>query len=268
MNRRKLWLFLSLFFILIVLFTCLHVQKKKNADVEHAVSKSLIQSHYGNQNVRHHKPLKHISQHFPSAIVYMGNSHLKQVALTFDDGPDHYYTPKILEILHAKGVPGTFFIVGKEAKRYPDMVRRIGEDGNVIGNHTWDHPRLWKLTNKQVTEEIHSTEKEIQRITGQRPTLFRPPYGRVTPAEVAFIHNLGYDIIDWSVDTLDWKGTSAPAILRIVNREVSPGSIILEHSLAGRPGELNGALQALPQIIDHLRAQGYRFVTVPTLLEQ
>ncbi|MCM2534527.1 polysaccharide deacetylase family protein [Neobacillus pocheonensis] len=168
--------------------------------------------------------------------------------------------------MRVKRVPGTFFMVGKEAKSFPDMVRRIVREGNAIGNHSWDHPKLWTLTNEQVRQEIVSTENEIKQITGRRTNLFRPPYGRVTPSDVVLIHNLGYRIIDWSVDTLDWKGTSAPTILQFVNKEVSPGGIILEHCFAGRPGELNGTLQALPKIIDHLRAQGYEFVTVPTLL--
>lgn len=266
MNRRKLWLVLCLLFSMTVLFTCLRAEEKKSTVVRQATHKNGNETRYKMTNAAHHQ--ENLSQTFPNAIVYKGNSRLKWVALTFDDGPDHYYTPRILDILQAKGVHATFFIVGKEAQRFPDMVRRMEREGHVIGNHTWDHPKLWKLTNKQVTQEISSTQNEIQRITGHRSSLFRPPYGGVTPEEVAFIHNQGYGIIDWSVDTLDWKGTAAPKILKIVKKEVSPGSIILEHSLGGRPGELNGTLQALPQIIDHLRAQGYQFVTVPTLLSQ
>ena len=168
--------------------------------------------------------------------------------------------------MHTKGVPATFFMVGKQAKHFPNMVKRIVAEGNAIGNHSWDHPKLWTLSNNQIKQEILSTENTIQQITGRRSDLFRPPYGRLTPADVAFIHNLGYRIIDWSVDTLDWKGTPASQILQFVNKEVSPGGIILEHCLAGHPGELNGTLQALPNIIDNLRAQGYEFVTIPTLL--
>jgi peptidoglycan/xylan/chitin deacetylase (PgdA/CDA1 family) len=241
-------------------------QKKESANVGHVAFKNWNEADYRLPAAQHRQQVLSLSQQFPGEIIYKGNSHLKRVALTFDDGPDNYYTPRILDILSAKGVPGTFFMVGKEAKRFPDMVRRIVAEGNAIGNHSWDHPKLWTLTNEQVTQEIVSTENEIQRITGRRSDLFRPPYGRITPAEVVLIQNLGYRIIDWSVDTLDWKGTPAPTILQLVNKEVSPGGIILEHCLAGRQGELNGTLNALPQMIDHLRAQGYDFVTVPTLL--
>lgn len=243
-------------------------QKKESANIEQVALKNWNEAAYRLPNIQHRQHVQSLSQQFPSVVFYKGNSNLKRVALTFDDGPDNYYTPRILDILHKKGVPGTFFIVGKEAKLFPDMVKRIVGGGNAIGNHSWDHPKLWTLTNEQVKQEIVSTENEIQRITGHRSDLFRPPYGRVTPADVEQIHKLGYRIIDWSVDTLDWKGTPAPTILQFVNKEVSPGGIILEHCLAGHKGELDGTLQALPQIIDHLRAQGYEFVTVTTLLGQ
>ncbi|MDQ0197108.1 polysaccharide deacetylase family protein [Neobacillus ginsengisoli] len=280
MNRRKITLISCFLLSMAALFACtpaqkkesandlIVAQKKESANVGQVALKSWKEIDYRLPNVPHRQQVQSLSQQFPGVVIYKGNSHLKRVALTFDDGPDNYYTPRILDILRAKGVPGTFFMVGKQAKSFPDMVRRIVEEGNAIGNHSWDHPKLWTLTKEQVTQEIVSTENEIQRITGRRSKLFRPPYGRVNPAEVVLIHNLGYRIIDWSVDTLDWKGTPAPTILQSVNKEVSPGGIILEHCLAGRPGELNGTLQALPQIIDHLRAKGYKFVTVPTLIGQ
>jgi peptidoglycan/xylan/chitin deacetylase (PgdA/CDA1 family) len=243
-------------------------QKKENVTPEPTAQKNWNEADHRLSPEQHRQQIQNLSQQFPGIVIYKGNPNLKRVALTFDDGPDNYYTPRILDILHAKGVPATFFIVGKEAKLYPNMVKRIVSEGNAIGNHSWDHPKLWTLSDAQVTQEIVSTQNEIQQITGQRTTLFRPPYGRATPSDVTLIHNLGYSIIDWSVDTLDWKGTPAPTILQYVKKETSPGGIILEHCLAGRPGELNGTLQALPQIVDNLKAQGYEFVTVPTLLGQ
>lgn len=241
-------------------------QLKENATRDKIALKNWNEANYRLPSVQHRQQVQSLSQQFPGVVFYKGNSTLKRVALTFDDGPDNYYTPRILDILHAKGVHGTFFMVGKEAKRFPDMVKRIVKEGHAIGNHSWDHPKLWTLTNQQITQEIISTENEIEQITGRRTDLFRPPYGRVTSADAALIHNLGFRIIDWSVDTLDWKGTPAPTILQFVNKEVSPGGIILEHCLAGHPGELNGTLQALPHIIDNLRSQGYEFVTIQTLL--
>lgn len=290
MYRRKITLLSCLLLILAALIACsvqkkemannAQVSQKKTTNVDQvankndsskngtSVKKNWNEADYRLPNIQHRQQVQNLTQKFPGVVIYKGNSLVKRVALTFDDGPDNFYTPRILDILRAKGVHGTFFMVGKEVKRFPEMVRRIVEDGNAIGNHSWDHPKLWTLSNDQVKQEVLSTENEIQQITGRKTSLFRPPYGRVTPEDVALIHNLGYRIIDWSVDTLDWKGTPAPTILKYVNKEVSPGGIILEHCFAGHPGELNGTLQALPQIIDRLRAEGYEFVTVPALIGQ
>lgn len=278
MNQRKITLISCLLFCMAVLFSCTSgplkqslndkQSQKKNSKPEQVALKTWNEAEHRLPTEQHRQEVASLSQKFPGVVFYKGNPDKKRVALTFDDGPDNFYTPRILDILHEKGVPGTFFMVGKEVKNFPDMVKRIVSEGNAIGNHSWDHAKLWTLNSEEVTQEIVSTENEIEQITGRRSDLFRPPYGRLTPEEVVQIHNLGYRIIDWSVDTLDWKGTPAPTILQFVNKEVSPGGIILEHCLAGHPGELNGTLQALPQIIDQLRAQGYEFVSVPTLLSQ
>lgn len=274
MNSIKMTIFSCAIICIANLVACTPVQKKQNANNDGQNSLNLRQAAYKKWNeslyrfptVQHRQEVQNLSQKFPGVVIYKGNSNLKRVALTFDDGPDNYYTPRILDILHAKKVPGTFFMVGKEAQRFPEMVKRIAKEGHSIGNHSWDHPKLWTLSNERIKQEILSTDNEIQQLTGRGTTLFRPPYGRVTPADVVLIHNMGYHIIDWSVDTLDWKGTPAPTIMQFVNKEVSPGAIILEHCFASHPGELNGTLQALPQIIDHLKAEGYEFVSVPTLI--
>lgn len=266
MNPRKMALCLLLLLIMAAFFTSIYLPESTVSSQVAAVNRK--EADYSLPKVQHRKLVTSPARQFRNIVFYKGNTRLKEVALTFDDGPDNYYTPKILDILHANGVPGTFFIVGKQAKRFPEMVKRIVEDHNAVGNHSWDHPEFWKLSNEQITQEIVATQNEIQQITGRRTTLFRPPYGRLAPAELGIIHNLGYSIIDWSVDTLDWKGNSATVILQTVKKEVSPGGIILEHSFGGRPGELNGTLNALPKIINSLQQQGYKFVTVPTLLGQ
>jgi peptidoglycan/xylan/chitin deacetylase (PgdA/CDA1 family) len=272
MKQLKPLLF-SFLFSTATLFGCTTAPLKQSVNDAHVKNnipalKNWNEAEHRLPSPQHRQQVSSLSQQFPGIVIYKGNSSQKLVALTFDDGPDNYYTPRILDILHAKGVPGTFFMVGKQAKHFPNMVKRIVNEGNAIGNHSWDHPKLWTLSNDQVKQEILSTENTIQQITGRRTDLFRPPYGRVTPADVALIHDLGYRVIDWSVDTLDWKGTPAPTILQFVNKEISPGGIILEHCMTGHPGELNGTLQALPQIIDRLHSQGYQFVTVQTLLAQ
>ncbi|WP_207708721.1 polysaccharide deacetylase family protein [Heliobacterium mobile] len=219
------------------------------------------------QPPEHHNQVQSLAQQYKGVLFYKGNETKKQTALTFDDGPDNVYTPRILDILRAKGIKATFFIVGVQARAHPNVLKRIVDEGHAIGNHSWDHPRLPSLSSAQVIEEVQSTEAEIERITGKRSDLFRPPYGLMTARELDELKSLGYRVIDWSVDTTDWKGESDKKILALVNKEISPGGIILQHCMAGRPGELEGTVKALPQIIDRLRAKGYQFVTVSALLE-
>ncbi len=209
-----------------------------------------------------------LAQKFPNIVYYSGPQSLaqKQVALTFDDGPDTDFTPKILDVLRKNNVKATFFIVGKRAAAHPEMVKLIAAEGHAIGNHTWDHPDLVKLTPDQIKSEIDRTEQQLHSILGYLPSLFRPPYGAATHNDVAIIAALGYKVIDWSVDTRDWAGVPVATIMDNVHKEVKPGGIILEHCAGGKGEDLNNTVQALPQIIAYLRANGYTFVTVPQMI--
>ncbi|WP_459503215.1 polysaccharide deacetylase family protein [Bacillus sp. C1] len=202
-----------------------------------------------------------------SNVYYRGSAAGKKIALTFDDGPDDYYTPKILDLLGNKKVPATFFVVGQQIQWCPSMLKRIEKEGHALGNHSWSHPKLTHLTTSQIKEEILRTENEIIKLTGEKTTLFRPPYGEFTTADLNFISELGYKLIMWSVDTLDWTGLSAEEIISIVRRDLSPGAIVLQHSLKMSPGILDGTVNALPVLIDELLAKGYEFVTVDRLLK-
>ena len=202
----------------------------------------------------------------PPNLIHSGKYSKKLVALTFDDGPEDYYTPMILEVLKEKGVPATFFVMGKKVKQYPDMMKRIVNEGHSFGNHTWSHPDLRKSWSADVRKEIQSTQQELGKVIGRRSDLFRPPYGAVTKADLMSLNMMGMRGIGWSVDTLDWSGMSAEGILEIVKKQTTPGGIVLQHNFQdGRL--LDGTVEALPQIIDQLRAQGYRFVTIQTLLD-
>ncbi|BCJ87038.1 polysaccharide deacetylase family protein [Effusibacillus dendaii] len=217
--------------------------------------------------MQHQTKMRNLQNQFPGVVFYKGDSSLKRVALTFDDGPDNYYTPKILEILHQKHVKATFFVVGMTAKRHPSVLKRIVKEGHSLGNHGWGHARIPKLTDDRIVQELTKAEDTIESITGLRPDIYRPPYGDLTAANVGLLHQLGFRVVDWSVDTEDWRGLSDQQILSNVHKQVSPGAIILLHSLSRR-GKLDGALKALPQMIDQLQAEGYEFVTVQTLLEK
>ncbi|MBZ9633215.1 polysaccharide deacetylase family protein [Clostridium sp. FP1] len=200
-------------------------------------------------------------------VIYCSpNRTLKQVALTFDDGPDVYYTPQILEILKQNNVKATFFIVGLRAQAHPEMILRIVSEGHSIGNHTWDHPILSRLPADKIKEEVQKTEQLLYKITGLNTAMFRPPYGSTTPQVIDEISSLGYEIIDWSVDTRDWDKTSVLQIMNYVSKELYPGGIILQHCAVGKSGDLSNTVKALPQIISSLRSQGYSFVMVQDLL--
>lgn len=206
-------------------------------------------------------------------IVFQNNIHhghkgKKLVALTFDDGPDNMYTPQILHILKEKNVRATFFMMGKNIAAYPNEVKRIVQEGHAIGNHTYTHPDLRTLWTRQVINEIESTQLEMAKIVGRKSDLIRPPYGEATKADIAILNELGFRNILWSVDTLDWEGKTKDEILAIVEEQISPGGIILQHNFGSKAGLLHGTVEALPEMIDMLREKGYTFVTVQTLLEQ
>ena len=201
-----------------------------------------------------------------SKLIRSLNSSKKLVALTFDDGPEDYYTPIILDILKEKGVPATFFVMGEKVNKFPEMMKRIVNEGHSFGNHTWFHPDLRKGWSADVRKEIQSTQQVLEKVIGKKSDLFRPPYGEMTKADQAVLSQIGLRGIGWSVDTLDWSGMSAEGILEIVQRQITPGGIVLQHNFqAGRL--LDGSVEALPQIIEDLQAQGYTFVTIQTLLD-
>jgi len=200
-------------------------------------------------------------------VFYKGQKNKKMAALTFDDGPDDIYTPQILDILEEKKVKATFFVVGQQVRWQPEIFKRILREGHEIGNHSWSHPNFIELTTSELENEIKSTETEIRSHTGKSTTLFRPPYGFITNSDIQIINELGYKIIMWSVDTLDWSGLTNEEIMSIVNRDLTEGAIILQHSFKNITGKLDGTVKALPEIIDKLIREGYEIVTIPMLLD-
>lgn len=198
-----------------------------------------------------------------------GNPNKNLIALTFDDGPDSHYTPQILDILKDKNVRATFFVMGQQIEHFPELMKRIVDEGHGIANHTWSHPRLPRVTTSKLREEVTSTQNIMEKTVGRKPDLFRPPFGAITKSDALVLQQMGFRTIMWTVDTLDWSGLSAEEILEIVHRDISPGGIILQHNFqphAPTARLLDGSVEALPQIIDDLRGQGYQFVTVQTLL--
>ncbi|KYP81200.1 polysaccharide deacetylase family protein [Ferroacidibacillus organovorans] len=201
---------------------------------------------------------------FPHVFVFQGPS-IKKVALTFDDGPDDRYTPQILAILKREHVPATFFVLGIHVQKYPNMIVRIKNEGHAIGNHSYDHDNLQKASPWHILWEVERTDRLLKKTAHVSTRWFRAPYGNVTVSLLRQLGKRGYQVVNWSVDSQDWRSLSAKQVLQNTLPAVAPGSIILMHC-AGNPKEiLTGTVQALPELIHTLRARGYAFVTIPDL---
>lgn len=192
-------------------------------------------------------------------VIWSGRTSEKLVALTFDDGPDPRFTPEVLDILEENHVPATFFVVGKFAARYPDLVVREIQDGNEVGNHTYDHPNLLGDNPKQIRAEISGGGAIIEEVTGKPLTLFRPPKGLINREGLEIAHELGYKIVFWGVATEHREAPTPDLMAARVIHQARPGIIILAHD--GRL-DRSKTVAALPAIIQGYKAMGYRFVTV------
>lgn len=196
-----------------------------------------------------------------------------RVVLTFDDGPDPDYTPRILDILEKEKVPAAFFVVGSMAEKNIQILRREYEDGFEIGNHTFFHPDISAISLRRVDLELNSTRKLIEAVTGRSTILFRPPfnadaeprtYAEVIP--VAESRNQSYITIGESIDPWDWKpGITADSIVaRVIRYSKGGGSMILLHDAGGNGRE--ATVQALPRIIEYFKTHGYQFTTIADIL--
>jgi peptidoglycan/xylan/chitin deacetylase (PgdA/CDA1 family) len=203
-------------------------------------------------------------------IVLHGPEDQKVVALTFDDGPNEPYTSEILDVLDQEGVKATFFTVGVNVATYPDVARRIVTDGNVIANHSWDHSRLASAVDFRYSQ-LQRTQDEIQSVTGVVPRFFRPPAGIHTPWQLKRVTSSNMVTVNWDAEGFDWMKPNSPErIEQKVLASVRPGSIVLLHDgdETRHGSDRSQTVAALPVIIETLRAEGYRFVTLPELLGQ
>jgi peptidoglycan-N-acetylglucosamine deacetylase len=188
-------------------------------------------------------------------------THAPYLAMTFDDGPSAEYTPRLLDMLKARHIKATFFLIGKNVQAHPELVRRIIAEGHEVGNHTWDHPQLSKLSDAQATDEIEKTQNAIRAACGVTPTLLRPPYGALNKPEHIWIpQELKLNVIYWTVDTEDWKRPGAATITNRVLTGARPGAIILQHDIHAQ------TIDAMPAALDGLIAKGYHLVTVSQLI--
>jgi peptidoglycan/xylan/chitin deacetylase (PgdA/CDA1 family) len=197
-------------------------------------------------------------------LFYHGNVNLPEIALTFDDGPNPPFTTQILDVLRRHNVKASFFDVGYLAQHYPGLVQQEVADGHVVGNHTWDHAHLPALSTNDITAEINNTSDELQKITGTRPTFFRPPYGETDARTLTVVNNLGLTTFLWNNMAYDWL-TPAPSVISSrVTGVARNGMIILLHDGGG---DRTNTVAALSIIIPNLQARGFRFVTLQQLVD-
>ncbi|MGI8431000.1 MAG: polysaccharide deacetylase family protein [Chthoniobacterales bacterium] len=183
------------------------------------------------------------------------------IAMTFDDGPSEKLTPDLLDILKAHHLHATFFVIGQNVARAPEILQRAVREGHEIGNHSWSHPAFGKMSDAAVRREIQKTDDAIRAAIGHSPVLLRPPYGSITARQKQWIHaEFGYRIILWDVDPLDWKRPGPSVVMRRIVNETRDGSIILSHDI--HPG----TIKAMPETFDQLQAKGFKFVTVSELI--
>jgi peptidoglycan/xylan/chitin deacetylase (PgdA/CDA1 family) len=189
------------------------------------------------------------------------------VALTFDDGPDPTWTPRILRVLRREHVPATFFLIGREAERHPRLVRQELDDGHVIGDHTYSHPDLVKTSDWRSRLEIEGGAWVVEGETGRRPLLFRSPYGNGDAAPHSkgadqLASDLGFHPVGWTDETNDWRQPGVNSIVHAALSQLSERTIILLHDGGGRRDQ---TVAALPRIIDALKTRGYLFTTADAL---
>jgi len=221
----------------------------------------------GKSKSSHAMTLSELADKYPQFFVMHGSSASPRVSLTFDDAPDPRFTPQILDILKKYHVNATFFIVGYRAKAYPELTKRIVREGHALGNHSYNHAYLPKLTLPQFSQQIIHTQQVIQQISGYTPKLIRPPYGEINEQQLVWAIERHFRIVNWNVDSLDWKSLAYQDVVHNIIDDVRPGSIILQHAGGGVGEDLSGTIQALPIIITKLQQKGYSFVTVPSLLK-
>jgi len=205
------------------------------------------------------------------ALYHQGAEDKTKVAITFDDGPDPVWTPKILDILKARGVKACFFLLGQNCENHPELVRRIFREGHEIGNHTYTHGNLAEMPEWRMRLEIDGTERLIESIINRSITLFRPPYNAdATPSDVAELRplefaerDLGYTVVLEKIDPQDWARPGANVILQRVKEQRREGNVILLHDAGG---DRSQTVEALPHILDWLGERGDKVVSLGELL--
>lgn len=182
----------------------------------------------------------------------------KMVALSYDDGPSIKYTLELLKVLEENNCKATFFVLGNRVKKYSDIIYKINESGNEIGNHSYDHSKFTKLKRKQIIEQLKKTDDSIYKITKEHPTLFRPPYGAINDTVKECANSA---IVLWSIDSNDWRKISDEQVIENVMTDLEDGEIILMHDI------YDCTVRVSKILIPKIKEMGYEIVSIEELLD-
>jgi peptidoglycan/xylan/chitin deacetylase (PgdA/CDA1 family) len=192
----------------------------------------------------------------------------RQLALTYDDGPNDPYTERLLEVLDRHGAKATFFLIGRFVRQRPEIARALVEAGHAIGIHTWDHPNLIFVSAAEVYRQLEQTRQAVLDATGVEAHLFRPPFGGRRPASLRVAHAMGLQTVMWNVTCYDWKASSTDEIVQHAERQIHGGNVILLHDGEyHRIGvDRSRSVEASDRILGRYKAEGYEFVTIPEMM--
>ena len=187
----------------------------------------------------------------------------KKIAITFDDGPSEIWTPKILDELKKAEVKATFFMIGAHVQKFPQIARRVAQEGHTIGNHGYAHSVLFYYTDEELEEEIKYTEMVIKEITGYTTKLFRPPKAWISSSEKKKVKSIGYETVLWSINSKDWVPFSHKNIVQFISQKAGDGDIVLFHDSGGvlkaEGGNRLQTVLTIPPLIKNLREKGFEF---------
>jgi peptidoglycan/xylan/chitin deacetylase (PgdA/CDA1 family) len=203
-------------------------------------------------------PTPNPTQHLHGKPEYYVSKGPDAIALTLDDGPHPTWTPQVLAVLEKYKVTAAFSQVGSQVHAHPGLVKEVAQRGHVIVNHTWTHADLVRLSATETRDQISRTSDAVEKAAGQRPTIFRAPYGAWSDTTFGVCRKLGLRPLDWSVDPRDWARPGSDMIVRTILARTRTGSIILEHDGGGDRSQTVAALRVvIPKLLD----EGYHFVT-------
>lgn len=192
----------------------------------------------------------------------------RKLALTYDDGPNDPDTLRLMDVLARHQLNATFFVLGRFVAQKPHIVRALASAGHVIGNHSWDHPRLIFASNSELRRQVERTQTAIFEACGVTPTLFRPPYGGRRPGTLSAVRELGLEPVMWNVSCYDWKPTTADKVFAHAQRQIRGGDVILMHDgdQQAMGADRSHTIESTDRLLAHYKAESYEFVTIPVMM--